>query len=325
MNKPSILILAEHLGSIERYQYLLGPSFHVEALSTLSETEHVVRRMQPYVVVLDIDDKPRSLLDLVQTLGELRTPEHEMALVQIVSHSNAECYENNIKAGIDHFCGKSAVDEQFKATILAALRTRTIRMELQGANQKLNRISERLKKLSLTDELTGLYNMRHMAKQLRNEFKRAERYRKPLTLAMIDIDNFKHVNDSFNHMLGSYIMAQVGHEIGESIRYDIDYAARSGGDEFLIALPETDLSGALIFAERLHKKLVDAQYDNGMHQTRISLSIGLGFYDGMKRSLSSVEELLKVAEASLRRAKEQGGGRVYASQAHQTAPSKNAS
>jgi two-component system, cell cycle response regulator len=314
MNKPSILILAEHLGSIEHYQNLLGPSFQVEALSTLSEVENVVQHLQPHVVVFDLDSKPNVVRELAQALRDKRTPQNEMTLVQIVSHSLAQSCEVNIEAGIDHFCSKTVVEDQFKATILAALRTRSIRMELQGANQKLNRINERLKKLSLTDELTGLYNMRHMAKQLRNEFKRAERYRKPLTLVMLDIDNFKHVNNSFNHMLGSYIMTQVGHEIGDSIRFDIDYAARSGGDEFLIVLPETDLIGALVFADRLHKKLGDTTYDNGMHHTRISISMGLGFYDGVNRSLPNVEELIKVAEASLKHAKDQGGGSVHAIQ-----------
>lgn len=144
------------------------------------------------------------------------------------------------------------------------------------------------------DQLTGLYNRRYFNFMLAKEISRIQRTKSILTLILIDIDNFKKVNDTHGHLMGDDVLKKLGYILKSNTR-NIDIVARWGGEEFAIILVETDLDGAKIFAERLRKTVEN--YDFGF-QVTISLGI-VSTCDDL-----SLDELLTQADEALYAAKE---------------------
>jgi diguanylate cyclase (GGDEF)-like protein len=157
-----------------------------------------------------------------------------------------------------------------------------------------------------TDALTRLGNYRAFHETLRSEMHRSERYGRPLTLIMIDLDSFKSLNDEFGHQAGDAALAEMGRVVRESLRRE-DFAARYGGDEIAVILPETKSRGALMVVQRL---LAAVRARKFVHEERVlpvSISAGVAsFQPGM-----SVTQLVGSADEALYRAK-QGGRDRYA-------------
>ena len=303
--KPKILIVEDNPGDVLIYRKCLGRSFKIESMSTGEEALGVIEHLKPDAVILDINLPGLSGYDICKVL-RARPLKDYIGIVMITANEDPESIEKSLISGADSFGTKSQVIFQIKALLQSALRIQETMRLLNDVNQKLQRANDRLRKLSLTDDLTGLYNMRFMARQIRNEFKRAERYQKTLSMIMLDIDNFKRVNDAYDHLTGSFVISQVAQQISDLIRLDIDYGARYGGDEFIIVLPETDLQGCHIVAERLRKKVAEHIYDNGIHSVHITLSLGIAAFDGPGKNMQSVEELTRTADLSLLKAKALG-------------------
>lgn len=155
-------------------------------------------------------------------------------------------------------------------------------------------------RLTITDDLTKLYNYRYLMQYLEAEVKRCLRYKKRVSLLFIDVDGFKHVNDSFGHLVGSLALAEMGQVLRRIIR-ETDVIGRYGGDEFVVVLPETPLNGALSIAERIRKKVED--YEFVAQDLSIHLTISLGVANCPKHTMTA-EGLIKKADAAMYRAKE---------------------
>ena len=166
---------------------------------------------------------------------------------------------------------------------------------------------DKLGKLAITDGLTNLHNHRNFQEHMESEIKEANRYNKPLTLLMIDIDHFKVLNDTYGHPQGDRVLKKLSDIIMQTIR-DVDYAARYGGEEFCIALPNTDLSGAYKIAERLRKKIesLSIRTDKG-DNIRFTVSIGMSCVPGDARNK---DELIQHADHALYTSKEKGRNRT---------------
>ncbi|MGV6818383.1 MAG: sensor domain-containing diguanylate cyclase [Thiotrichales bacterium] len=173
----------------------------------------------------------------------------------------------------------------------------TTARELEEANRSLEQLAN-------TDSLTGIYN-RHKAQiLLEQEFRRAQRYQRPLSLIMMDIDDFKKVNDTFGHQAGDDALIHVTRAIRPLIR-ETDYFARWGGEEFLIICPETGIEGTTELAERL-LKAVSAR--PAIENVRITLSIGVTMFT----PTDTLEKLVNRADKALYLSKQQGKNRVTA-------------
>jgi len=174
-------------------------------------------------------------------------------------------------------------------------------------NSRLYRLTKRL---SITDELTDLYNYRFLQQRLDDEIHRAERYDKRLSFLMLDIDDFKRVNDVYGHRVGDQVLAEVAAVLKSAVR-EVDVVARYGGEEFSVVLPETDAPGAFIAAEKLREAIALHRFKDadGEAVVRVTISIGLASFPA---HATDKEALLRAADGAVYHAKRTGKDRVRA-------------
>ncbi len=167
------------------------------------------------------------------------------------------------------------------------------------AEKALLASKRRYKELSIVDELTGLFNRRHFNKHLELEVERSRRHDHPLTLMIMDINNFKHHNDTYGHQAGDLVLSAVGQMLSKLVRAN-DLACRFGGDEFVVILPETKMETGLKLAERLRRSFAKMEFTpkEGVVE-RKTLSLGVAQFEVD----DSIETLLARADENLYKAK----------------------
>jgi len=170
--------------------------------------------------------------------------------------------------------------------------------------------TERLKKLSITDPLTGLLNRRYFQERLEEEIARSSRHGHSLSLMMLDIDGFKVYNDTFGHPAGDRLLKQVSDAITDSVR-TMDIVARFGGDEFMVLLPETEPSLAMHIAERIRAGVSQVALELGSMPARgivaVTISIGIASYP---RNGHTLEKIMELVDRALYQAKMKGKNRI---------------
>lgn len=181
-------------------------------------------------------------------------------------------------------------------------RLRDGRAQLAAANATLQEKNAELERLSVTDQLTGLFNRRRLMEVLAAEIQRSRRHEHAFSLLIMDVDHFKKFNDAYGHLAGDRVLAGVADVLREVTR-DIDLAARYGGEEFVAVLPETDLDEAVDVAERIRSALAARIFEG----RRVTLSAGAAEFP---RHGEDAQSLLAAADAALYRAKEEGRNRV---------------
>jgi diguanylate cyclase len=164
----------------------------------------------------------------------------------------------------------------------------------------------RLQERAVTDELTGLANRREMKKIGEREFIRAQRFNRPLSVMMLDLDHFKSVNDTFGHHTGDQVLKHVATIFLSTIRLQ-DLVARFGGEEFVILMPETEIEGAILLAERIREKINKQPYHDKEDVVTINISIGVST---INEADSDYKQTLIRADKALYQAKERGRDRV---------------
>lgn len=181
--------------------------------------------------------------------------------------------------------------------------------ELEEANRRLAEVNAQLKReknllkvSSITDGLTGLYNRTYIDEQFRQFIKESSRYGKPFSVAMLDLDHFKRVNDEYGHHTGDEVLRQVA-EIFHNLIRETDIAGRYGGEEFLLLFPQTDREEALVVTERIRSHIEKLEFEGG--PVRITISAGIAQYGG-----ESAQELLNQADKNLYMAKQSGRNRI---------------
>ena len=170
--------------------------------------------------------------------------------------------------------------------------------------KKINFMYSRTRHLSLTDALTGLYNRRHFDHTVEREFLRSKRYGGSLSIAIIDIDYFKKINDTFGHLCGDYVLKEVAYLILDNFR-KTDIVFRYGGEEFVVLLTETPLSQTYIPLERLRQSIEKHQFSYADKKINLTVSIGVA-----SNSTLSVNEFLNNADKSLYKAKNAGRNNI---------------
>ena len=172
------------------------------------------------------------------------------------------------------------------------------------------RARERIMQLADTDELTGVANKRHFRRRLAYEMDRARVYNLPLTLLILDIDDFKSVNDTFGHTMGDVVLSEFCGTIIDSLRPP-DFFARFGGDEFALILPHTDLAGARSVADRVMAQVRDLALFGTDEQTQVSCSVSIGIAE-FDPNDTQPEEFVRRADLKLYDSKRLGKNRYTA-------------
>ncbi len=169
-------------------------------------------------------------------------------------------------------------------------------------------LSDKMNSLIIREGLTGLFNKLYIRQRLEEEYYRSKRYDHTLSLLLIDIDNFKSVNDRYGHTAGDHLLKYFSQLIIETIRPS-DLAARYGGEEFLVVLPETPRTEAVAAAERLRKKILlyPFRIDSRKEDIHFTISIGISSYP---EGGQSAEELITMADLALYMAKKKGKDKV---------------
>ncbi len=242
------------------------------------------------------EDKVLSFVDVAADVGSsmlasFDIPSEQLRpYSQLLQEANEEMFRLNLT--YDQLLRRYA-DEKEKAARLA---------------DELKEVNLKLQELAITDGLTGLHNFRYFHTELQKEMARARRHMHSVSLIMLDMDNFKQINDTYGHLSGDIVLKSVASLIWESTR-NIDTVARYGGEEFSLILPETDVRGAVVVAEKLRKTIEANSVDiNGM-KIGVTVSLGICVYDPKGNQLKE-DEFIKAADRALYNSKSTGKNRL---------------
>ncbi|MBN1193334.1 MAG: GGDEF domain-containing protein [Coriobacteriia bacterium] len=224
-----------------------------------------------------------------------------LSCIELVDHGNT----------LVVFCADTEVVDSLDSDDRIVLQAVASELVVAVENSRLYRLTKRL---AITDELTDLFNYRYLQQRLDDEVSRAERFGKRVSLLMLDIDDFKRVNDTYGHQVGDAVLAEVGQVLKSTVR-EVDLVARYGGEEFTVILPETDASGAFIVAEKIRESISLHRFPDadGARTIHLTVSIGLASYPA---HAADKESLLRAADDAVYSVKETGKDRVRAPRLH---------
>ena len=172
--------------------------------------------------------------------------------------------------------------------------------------KKINFMYTQTKQMSVRDPLTKLFNRRHFETELEREYKRVKRYKSSLSLAVIDIDFFKKINDTYGHSCGDYILREIAYIMNQNFR-QTDDLFRYGGEEFVVLLTETPAETACVPLERLRKRVEETYFRFNNQSLKITISIGVS----SNTEFQTAWEMFDDADKALYQAKENGRNRIY--------------
>lgn len=228
-------------------------------------------------------------------------------IILVTALSDTDNIVQGLNTGADDYIAKPYHFQELEARVRAMLRIKRLQDELDQKNRELEVANKRLKKLSITDGLTELFNHRHVHELLRDEFERSRRTEEPLAVVMIDLDRFKAVNDTYGHPTGDVVLYETARILKETAR-EIDMVGRYGGEEFIAILPNTAEEEAARFAERVRGAVEAHLYRDESTEIHMTCSSGVASFPAA--GVETPEELLKHADEALYEAKESGRNRV---------------
>ena len=277
------------------HEFIRRSGFKAFSAGSAEEAIDVLNGEEIHVVITDIILPGKDGLELTDIIKA----NFDIDVIVMTGYSGDYSYEEAIQKGASDFVFKPVRFEELLLRLHRVLKERRFARERQ-------RMLEKLQNLAITDGLTKLFNSRHFYNQLESEVGRSRRYQHPLALLLLDIDFFKHYNDSYGHLEGDKVLVHLGKVIQGSLR-SMDSAYRYGGEEFTILLPETSGEEALIVAERLRAAVEGHTFaPTADDEASITVSIGVTEYVPDEETTAFVQR----ADQALYQSKGAGRNRV---------------
>ena len=285
-------------------RFLSSESHSIQTAGDGDGALHRIRAWKPHLILLDVNLPGLSGLELLPRI-RLATPDDYVAVVLVSGNMTPEDVAKGMDAGADDYLTKPFRAQELVTRVRAMFRLKDLQDSLRRANH-------RIEELSSTDDLTGLLNVRTLFRRAEDEISKSRRFRKPVSALALNLDRFSSANQGHGFNFGNFILHETGVRIKQCLR-SIDLAARVGGDEFFIFLPETDLANAEFMAERIRDAIVSSPYKEsrqGAAQTLpFTASIGVAGinYDQPEQGMA---DLVHTASEALRSAKSGGPNRI---------------
>ena len=291
-DKPLILVVEDDEDARMVLAELLKPRYDVDAVGDGETALRRAAELKPDLVLLDLFlpgmDGFGALTGLRRDAKTADTP-----VIFLSAQGDAETKSQGLSLGAADYLAKPFSEQELMARV-----DRTLKLSAQ---------KEHYRALAQTDGLTGLPNFRSFHARLEEEVSRAHRYGHPLACAMVDLDGLKQINDQLGHAAGNRAILALADAVREELR-DTDFAARYGGDEFVVLLPQTNEAQGALFAERLRKRLADVSEQAGL-PVRGSIGVAAVTSEELD-SPDAAEDLLRRADEALYNAKRSGRDRV---------------
>jgi two-component system cell cycle response regulator len=263
---------------------------------------HIMDQLCVDVVITDIQMPNMNGIELTKSIKE----KFDSDVIVMTGFVKDFTYEEIIEIGASDFIQKPISMNELLIRIKRVIKERGLLAERNRALEALRESQKKYQELSITDGLTNLFNSRHFYNQLKREIERSNRYNHPLTLLMLDVDDFKQFNDTFGHLEGDKVLVGLANVIQNSIRR-IDSAYRYGGEEFTIILPETDGARGVYVAERIRNEFKKEAFSPAKGTTaHVTVSIGIAQYISDEAS----KEFIKRADINMYKAKRLGKDQV---------------
>ena len=299
-SKARILIVDDEEDIRARLKdFLLDNEYEVYTADNGQQALEILEKEKLDVIMSDLLMPRMDGIALTRTILEMG---YEIPVIIMTAYASIENAVEAMKAGAAEFVPKPFKFNHTLFIIKKVLETKYL--------QEMALKSEYYKKLSTVDDLTDLYNFRAFKQTLETELKRHARYNRPMNLLMIDVDNFKKVNDNFGHLVGDQVLKQMAELLKKSVRA-CDYLARYGGEEFAVILPETTENEAYMVGERIVLTINEYKFETADVGPigKLSVSVGLAAFpqDAVKP-----QELIKKADQALYRGKKLGKNRICA-------------
>jgi len=275
------------------HEFLTIMDYQASAVGSAEEAMAFLRDQHMDVIITDIMMDGMDGLELTRFIKS----HYDSDVIVITGYTGDYTYEEAVYKGADDFVFKPIKFEELQLRLKRVLRERRL-------TQERSLILEQLKELAITDDLTKLFNTRHFYNQIDQEVNRYRRYRRPFSIMLIDVDHFKHFNDTYGHLEGDRILRRVARLITSCMR-TMDTAYRYGGEEFTVLLPETTCDDALTVAERI-KEAVSGETLDYINDSKVTVSIGVTEYS----DTDSVSNLVKRADHAMYIAKQKGRNRI---------------
>jgi diguanylate cyclase (GGDEF)-like protein len=290
--KAKILIVDDVPDTVDIVQRLFKSEGHeVFTASTGEEGVRKAAQVKPDVILLDVN---LPGIDGNTALRKIKREDQDQSVVMLTAYATVDNAIQALKDGASDF-----VKKPFEMDHLVHIVNRCI--EKTRIEREKERLEGEVRRLSITDDLTGLYNHRHFYKTLEAEAVRAQRQNIPLSLLMFDVDNFKKYNDTRGHIEGDRVLERIGEIVAQCIRQKVDSGYRYGGDEFAVILIGVKADRASKIGERIRSLVERAKLGN------ISVSMGLAEYNSDR----DIEHFVKSTDDAMYVAKGEGGNRIH--------------
>lgn len=302
-----ILVVDDHPDNVEILDARLSSrGYVVETARDGVEALDKVQANPPHLILCDV---MMPQMDGYEVSRRIKNDEAlpYIPIILVTARDSTQDKVEGLEAGADDYLTKPINFPELEARVRSMLRIKRLQDELDLKNRELEEVNKRLRKLSITDGLTELFNHRHVHQLLHEEFERSARSGEPVAVAMLDLDRFKQVNDTYGHPTGDVILYETARMLRETAR-EIDMVGRYGGEEFIVILPNTEEDEAARFAERVRAAVEAHVYRDEQHEVRMTVSSGVASYPAPQ--IDTPEALLKRADQGLYAAKTGGRNRV---------------